>query len=139
VPFVGAEAVVLLIARQMATEDLDEEILFRMPDVRLAFERLKESAAIEFALSEGVSFKKRPLIHDREIVLEEAFSLPEAPDGIRFLAGVDLLKLTEIACHHRQVPDIFEAYCRTHGEVPLPSLLGSLSVLVAKGVLTLRS
>ena len=122
-----------------ATEDLDEEILFRMPDVRLAFERLKESAAIEFALSEDVSRKKRPLIHDREIVLEEAFSLPEAPDGIRFLAGVDLLKLTVIACHHRQVPDIFEAYCRTHGAVPLPSLLGSLSVLVAKGVLTLRS
>jgi flavin-dependent dehydrogenase len=122
-----------------AAEDLDEEVLFRAPDVQLAFERLKASAAIEFAFSESVCLKKRPLIHDREIVLEEALSLPEAPDGIRFLAGVDLLKLGEMACHHRQVPDIFEAYCRTHGAVPLPSLLGSLSVLVAKGVLTVRS
>ena len=122
-----------------ATEDLDEEVLFRAPDVQLAFERLKESAAIDFAFSESVCLKKRPLIHGREIVLGEALSLPEAPDGIRFLAGVDLLKLGELACHHRQVPDIFEAYCRTHGEVPLPSLLGSLSVLVAKGVLTMRS
>ena len=104
----------------------------------MAFERLKESAAIEFAFSESVCLKKRPLIHEREIVLEDAFSLPEAPDGMRFLAGVDLLKLGEIACHHRQVPDIFEAYCRTHGAVPLRSLLGSLSVLVAKGVLTAR-
>lgn len=122
-----------------AAEDLDEDVLFRAPDVRLAFERLKASAAIAFAFSESVSLKKRPLIHDREIVLEEAFSLPEAPDGIRFLAGVDLLKLGEIACQYRQVPDIFEAYCRTLGAVPLPSLLGSLSVLVAKGVLTVRS
>jgi 2-polyprenyl-6-methoxyphenol hydroxylase-like FAD-dependent oxidoreductase len=123
---------------EAAAEDLDEDTLFRAPDVRLAFERLKASAAIEFAFSERVSFKKRPLIHDREIVLEDALSLPEAPDGIRFLAGVDLLRLGEIACHHRQVPDLFEAYCRTHGAVSLPSLLGSLSVLVAKGVLTAR-
>ena len=71
-------------------------------------------------------------------MLEDAFSLPEAPDGIRFLAGVDLLKLGELACRHGQVPEIFEAYCRTHGAVSLPSLLGSLSVLVAKGVLIAR-
>ena len=121
-----------------APGDPDEDVLFRAPDVRLAFERLKESAAIEFAYSERVSLKKRPVIHDREIVLEEAFSLPEAPDGIRFLAGVDLLKLSAVACGHTQVPDIFDAYCRTYGAVPLPSLVGSLAVLVAKGVLTVR-
>jgi flavin-dependent dehydrogenase len=121
-----------------ATEELDEDALFRAPDVRLAFERLKASAAIELAFSERVSLKKRPLIHDREIVLEDAFSLPEAPDGIRFLAGVDLLKLGKLACHHRQVPDLFEAYCQTCGAVSLPSLLGTLSLLVAKGILTAR-
>jgi hypothetical protein len=43
-----------------------------------------------------------------------------------------------VASHHRQVPDILEAYCRAYGAVSLPSLLGSLSVLVAKGVLTAR-
>jgi 2-polyprenyl-6-methoxyphenol hydroxylase-like FAD-dependent oxidoreductase len=122
-----------------ATDELDEDALFRAPDVRLAFARLKASASVEFALSERASLTKRPVIHDREIVLEDAFSLPEAPDGLRFLAGVDLLKLAEIACHHRQVPDLFEAYCRTHGAVSLPSLIGSLSVLVAKGVLTARN
>lgn len=120
------------------TEEVDEEALLRAPDVRQAFERLKTSAAVEFALSERVTLKKRPLIHDREIALEDAFALPEAPDGIRFLAGVDLLKLAQVACHHRQVPDIFETYCRTHGAVPLRGVLGSLSVLVARGVLTLR-
>ena len=63
---------------------------------------------------------------------------PEAPDGVRFLAGVDLLKLGEMACRHRQVPELFDAYCRTYGTVPLPSLLGSLSVLLARGVLGTR-
>ena len=108
-----------------ATDELDEDALFRAPDVRLAFERLKASATLELALSERLSLKKRPLIRDREIVLEDAFLLPEAPDGIRFLAGVDLLKLAEVACHHRQVPDLYAAYCQTCGAVPLRSFLGS--------------
>jgi 2-polyprenyl-6-methoxyphenol hydroxylase-like FAD-dependent oxidoreductase len=121
-----------------ATDEFDEDALLRAPDVRQAFERLKTSAAVEFALSERVTVKKRPLIHDREIALEDAFALPEAPDGIRFLAGVDLLKLADLSCRYRQVPDLFEAYCRTHGAVPLASFLGTLSLLVARGVLTAR-
>ena len=62
-----------------ATDDLDEEALLRAPVVRLAFERLKASATLELALSERLILKKRPLIRDREIVLEDAFLLPEAP------------------------------------------------------------
>jgi len=120
---------------EAATGDIDDDALFRAPDVQAAFRRLKESRTIELSLSNEIVVKKRALIHDREIVLDEALSLPEAPDGIRFIAGVDLLKLGEMACRHRQVPDLYEAYCRTYGAVPLPSLLGSLSVLVAKGVL----
>jgi len=121
-----------------ATEEIDEEALLRAPDVVRAFERLKASAAVEFALSDGVALKKRPLIHDREIALEDALVLPGAPDGIRFLAGVDLLKLAAMAGGHRQVPDLFEAYCRTFGAVSLGSFLGTLSLLVARGVLTAR-
>jgi 2-polyprenyl-6-methoxyphenol hydroxylase-like FAD-dependent oxidoreductase len=120
------------------TEEIDDESLLRAPDVLLAFERLKASTAVEFALSERVTLKKRPLIHDREIVLEDALSLPEAPAGIRFLAGIDLLKLAEIGARHRQVPDLFEAYCRTCGAVSLASFLGTLSLLVARGVLIAR-
>ncbi len=121
-----------------ANGDLDEDALFRAPDVQAAFRRLKESPAIELSFSTGIGVRQCALIHDREIVLDDAFSLPEAPDGIRFIAGVDLLKLGEMACRHRQVPDLFAAYCRIHGAVPLPSLLGSLSVLLARGVLEAR-
>jgi flavin-dependent dehydrogenase len=116
--------------------DIDEDALLRAPDVQAAFGRLKTSPAIALSVSDTSRVRKRALITDREIVLGDAVSLPEAPDGIRFLAGVDLLKLRELACRHHQVPDLFDAYCRTCGPVPLPNLLGSLSVLVAKGVLS---
>ena len=121
-----------------ANGEIDEDTLFRAPDVQAAFRRLKESPAIELSLSGGIGVRQCALIHDREIVIGEAISLPEAPDGVRFIAGVDLLKLGEMACRHRQVPDLFEAYCRAYGAVPLPSLLGSLSVLLARGVLEAR-
>lgn len=123
---------------EAAGGEIDEEALFRAPDVQAAFTRLKASPAIALSLSETIRVTTRALIDDREIVLGEAVRLPEAPEGIRFLAGVDLLKLGEMACRHHQVPDLFEDYCRTYGAVPLPGLLGSLSVLVAKGVLTAR-
>ena len=119
-------------------DELDEDALFRAPDVEEAFRRLKESPALDLTLSGTVDVRPCAVIRGREIVRDEALSLPEAPDGIRFLAGVDLLKLGELACHHRQVPELYDAYCRNYGPVALPSLLGSLSLLLAKGVLRAR-
>lgn len=123
---------------EAAGGDIDEDALFRAPDVQTAFERLKASPAIALSLSDSIRVGQRALIDGREIVLSDAVLLPDAPEGIRFLAGVDVLKLAEMACRHDQVPDLFEAYCRTCGAVPLRSLLGSLSVLLARGVLTPR-
>jgi hypothetical protein len=77
-----------------------------------------------------VSYERRAVIRDREIVLEEAF-----PSGMRFRDNVDLVTLARLACRHRHVPDLFDAYCRTSAPVPLPSMLGGLSPLVAKGYL----
>src|SRR5262245_32946063 len=71
-------------------EELDEERLFRAKDVQAAFESLKERAVLVFARSERVCLRPLPIIHDREIVIADAFALPEARRGIRFLAGVDL-------------------------------------------------
>jgi hypothetical protein len=118
--------------------EIDEDALFRTPEVQAAFQRLKQSPVLELSLSNAIAIKQCPLIRDCEIVLDQALSLPEAPDGIRFLAGVDLLRLGEMACHHRQVPELFDTYCSTYGTVPLPSLLGTLSVLLARGVLKER-
>lgn len=119
-----------------AEDELDEERLFRAEDVQSTFESLKQSAALAFTRSHSICLKSLPVIHDREIVVADAFALPEAPRGIRFLAGIDLLKLSELACSYHQVPDIFDAYCRAHGgAVALPNFLGALSFLVARGIL----
>ena len=88
-----------------ADRDIDEDALFRAPEVQAAFQRLKESPALELALSSAMAIKPCALIRDHEIVLDEALSLPDAPDGVRYLAGVDLLTLGEMACRHRQVAD----------------------------------
>jgi 2-polyprenyl-6-methoxyphenol hydroxylase-like FAD-dependent oxidoreductase len=117
-------------------EELDEERLFRAKDVQSTFESLKESAAVTFTRSDRVCVKSLPVIRDREIVVADAFALPEFPRGLRFIAGIDLLSLSDLACGYRQVPDIFDAYCGAHGSaVALPNFLGALSLLVARGIL----
>jgi len=119
--------------------DLDEAALLRAPAVLAAFELFKRSPSIDLAWAEPRRFEKRAVIRDREIVLEEAIALPSAGASVRYLAGVDLVTLGELACQHRQVSDLYDAYCRAHAPVSLPGFLGSLSVLLANGVLTSRS
>ncbi len=85
---------------------------------------------LHLALADDVCFEARPVIRGREIVLEEAFA-----GGLRFAEHVDLVKLADMACRHRHVADLFDAYCRTCPPVPLPNLVSGLSMLVAKGIL----
>ncbi len=99
-------------------------------ELRAALHDIQTSAEIDFGLDERVSYARRPVIRDREVVLEEAFS-----SGMRVRDNVDLVTLARLACHHRHVADLFDAYCRTSAPVPLPSMLGGLSLLVAKGYL----
>ena len=116
-----------------------EQTLMRDPGVQNAFRCVQGEPSLQLAWADAIRFEKRPLIRDREIVLEDAVPLPAARTCLRYLGGVDLLKLGEMACQHRQVPDLYEAYCRTQMPVSLPHLLGGLSLLVANGVLTHRA
>jgi hypothetical protein len=36
------------------------------------------------------------------------------------------------------VPDLFDAYCRSHAPAALPSVLAGLSFLIAKGMIECR-
>ena len=119
-----------------SSEELDEDAVRRSPDVQAAFQMLKDSPALALAFADHVRLEKRALIRGDEIVLEDAVALPGVGVAIRFFAGVDLLTLGEMAAHFRQVPDLFEAYCRCQPAVPLRDFLLCLSLLVAKGVLT---
>jgi flavin-dependent dehydrogenase len=117
--------------------DVDENEALR-PEVQAAFERFKQAPSIHLTLSDDVRFEPRPLIRDREIVLEEAIVGP-ASETLRFMGNVDLVKLAGIACRHRDVPDVFEDYCRTCAAVPLPNVVSGLSLLVARGILHERA
>jgi hypothetical protein len=59
--------------------------------------------------------------------------------SLRFLNNIDLVALVELSRQHSRVPDLTDAYCRTHGAVPVPNVLGGLSFLVATGILKQRA
>ena len=110
--------------------DADDVDVAHDPDVRRAFEAFKAASRIELTLADGIRFASRPVVRGREIVLEDALA-----DGMRFVGNVDLVTLARMASDHHHVPDLFDAYCQRCAPVPLPSVVGGLSLLVAKGIL----
>ncbi len=105
-------------------------------EVVAAFEALKAAPAIRLRPTDVLRTDQRPTIQGNEVVLEQRIvspQLPGAPDGVRYLRGVDLPMLVGMASDHSQVPDLFEAYSRDCNPVPLPDFLGALSVLLGKG------
>ncbi len=115
------------------------------PDMTAALNLIRDSDALDLALDDRVTFEPRPVIRGREIVLEDALTLPPGAGHdtlgprVRFVDNVDLVALAQLAGRHRHVPDLFEAYCRTSGPAPLPNVIGGLSLLVAAGVLRQRN
>jgi flavin-dependent dehydrogenase len=103
------------------------------PDVQAALDLIRAEAELELSLADNVRYEPQPVIRGREVVLEDAFA-----GGLRFEDNVDLVTLAEVARRHRHVPEIFDAYCRSNGAVPLPSVLGGLSLLVATGILVVK-
>jgi flavin-dependent dehydrogenase len=110
-----------------AADDVD---VAHDPDVQRAFEAFKAASRIDLTLADGIRFARRPVVRGREIVLEDALA-----DGMRFVGNVDLVMLARMAGEHHDVPDLFDAYCQRCTPVPLPSVVGGLSLLVAKGIL----
>jgi flavin-dependent dehydrogenase len=104
------------------------------PAVRRAFDAFKAAPRLNLVMADNPALEERPVIRGHEIVLEPALA-----GGMRFVANVDLLALARMAPHHAQVPDLFDAYCRTCPPVPLPSVMGGLSLLVARGILHERA
>jgi flavin-dependent dehydrogenase len=119
--------------------DVDETALLRAPEVAAALDAFRRTPAIDLIWADQLQFESRPIIRDREIVLEPAVPLAATGTALRFVAGVDLVTLGEMATHHREVGDLYDAYCRTCAPVSLPGFLGGLSLLVAHGALISRT
>ena len=115
--------------------DIDTDALARDVDVLAAFDDLKRRSAIALEPSPTVTVLPRALVRGREIVLDDHIVLPDAPDGVRYLRGIDLVALTRLAPAHRDVGDLCAAVARHHPGVALPDILGALSFLIARGAL----
>jgi FAD-dependent halogenase len=100
-----------------------------------AFQDLKQRESIALRAGMGVRHVELPLVRDNRIVLATHLVWPAYPEGLRYVRGIDLVKLVGLATQHRQVPDLYDAYNRAAPAASLPDFLGALSLLIAKGAL----
>ena len=97
--------------------------------VREAFEWLRSVSSIRLRRGEA-RVELRPAVRGHEIVLDPA--IISGHESIRFIAGVDVVGLLELGPQFSQVPDLFEAYGRAHGVVPLPDFLFALATAIGR-------
>jgi len=103
--------------------------------VRAAFEEIKSRPALDAVRGHSVVRQERPTIEGHRIVLREHLTSSATADGLRFVRGVDLLHLIEIAPRHDQVPDGWAAYNNVAAPVTLPDYLTALATAFAARIL----
>ncbi len=103
------------------------------PSVQAALDRIRAADDLALRIADGVQFEARPALTEREIVLERQLVTSGAGEGVRYLHGVDVVAMVELAPTVRQVPDLFDVYTRRAGPVDWPSFLTTLATAVARG------
>ncbi len=101
-------------------------------NVRATFEALRQAPVLR-ARRGAVTVEPRPAVSGREIVMEPRIVTEDQPSGVRYLRGVDLLLLIELAPSFSQVPDLYDAYGRRGPHVALPDFLRALATALARG------
>ena len=113
------------------SEEAGDE-LAEVEDVRRALKELRSRDSWRPRMGSGISIQPRPCIRGHEIVLEPHLISADYPRGIRYVRGVDLVTIVELAPSTRQVPDLYEAYVRKAGSAPLHDFLFALATAVAR-------
>lgn len=112
----------------------DERVWLRDPLVGRALTELREQPLLRAERAASIGWVRTGLIRGNEVVEDVAIPIePSMP--LRYLKGVDLIGLAELAPLSSQVPDLFARYVREHHPVPLADFLAALSFLFARGVL----
>jgi len=101
--------------------------------IRRAFARLKESDALQSIKGPNARLEPAPCIRGRQIVLEPHLTGPLEGAPIRYVAGVDVVALVDLAPQEHSVPRLYETYCRVHGTTRLDDFLTALSTAFANG------
>jgi flavin-dependent dehydrogenase len=100
--------------------------------IRQAFDRLKARESWQPRMSSSISIQPRPIVRGNEIVLEPHIVSAAHPRGIRYVRGVDMVALIELAPGVRQVPDLYEAYQKRLGSAPLHDFLFAVATALAR-------
>jgi hypothetical protein len=98
-----------------------------------AFDRLKGQEAWQGRLGPGTTVQPRPIIRGNEIVLEGHLVSAGNARGIRYIRGIDMVALAELAPACRTVPDLFDACAQRLGPITLHDFLFALATAVAHG------
>lgn len=99
--------------------------------VRRVFDQLRRSHSPRVAVVPGVRVEPRPVVSGNEIVLAPHV-VPAQGAPVRYLYGIDMVRLLELAPGSSQVPDLFEAYAGCSPPVSLHDFLLALSTAVAR-------
>jgi len=108
-------------------------------DVTSAFEELRRRDTIRLRPTALVKRASRPTVRGNRVVVEDHLIVPAFPAGVRYVRNIDLVRLSDLASSHDQVPDLFAAYNSVASPAPLPDFLGALSLLIGKGFLEWES
>jgi 2-polyprenyl-6-methoxyphenol hydroxylase-like FAD-dependent oxidoreductase len=127
-------------APEASVEDFEPDVteLARDPAVLAAFAELRGRSSIRLTAGPDVRIAPRAAVRGREIVMDEHVVNQSWPDGLRYLRGVDLVALMQLAPHHTDVGELFSANRAASPHVEPPDFLGALSVLVANGSLRIE-
>lgn len=101
--------------------------------VQRVFERLKAQDDWTATLGPGTTIEPRPLVRGHEIVLEPQVVSRGSPRGVRYVRGIDVVPLIELAPSTRTVPDLFDACVKRLGPMSLPDFLFTLATAVERG------
>jgi len=102
-------------------------------EVQRAFDRLKTQDRLTVRTGPAISIEPRPIIRGNEIVLEPHVVSAPGPRGVRYVRGIDVVALVELAPASRSVPGLFDSCVTRLGPMPLHDFLFVLATAVARG------
>jgi FAD-dependent halogenase len=104
-------------------------------EVRRAFETIRARPTLAAVRGRTLRSVERPGIDGHRIVMREHLVSDARQRGMRYVRGVDLLALVDVAPGHADVPDGWAAYNGRAAPVTLPDYLTALATAFAAGFL----
>jgi flavin-dependent dehydrogenase len=101
--------------------------------VERAYESVRRAPGLAVRRGDGVRIEPRPALTEREILLEPRLVTAELETGVRYLHGVDVVVLVELAPGCADVGELYERYGQRAGPAELPLFLTALATAIARG------